>query len=358
MTSGGQYVGENTYDYFGRELANFGDMDGDGIDDLLVGAPGADYNGYSSGRIYGLTGATSVLEVVSNNIGSTPGDNSYDYFGSGLANLGDIDGSGETTTAWGAYGVDVNGGTSGQLSMSNFSGSTALVMHGSNIYDYLGYQDRVTGAGDLDGDGFDDWVASGAQGYYSSPQYSGSLWVFYGASTVSWASVSDADATITGVSSYNYLGGTLTGGSDVDGDGYSDFVATNTDSANVYVGGATRMTGSTTASISVTDSSNSYPDFNYSELSMGDLNNDGEGDLIVADYYGSSSAGAVWTFYGPLSAGSYDVTAADSTLTGTGTYSYFGKSNLVGDVSGDGVDDLMVGSDGDAAIYIFNGGGM
>ena len=350
MVSGGRYEGSNSSDLLGYDIANAGDWDGDGADELLIGARGYDENGSYSGRMYQAAGTTSVLDIDSNNLGYLDGAAAYDYMGSSVANLGDVFGSGTDTLVAAGFGSDAGEYYGGYLTYND--GTNGGIITG-DYYSQLGYRDRITGAGDLDGDGFDDWAA-GTMGSYSP----GTVSVFYGGTSVSWSTLADADANITGVASYNYLGSTLAGGSDVDGDGYSDLAATNTDSANVYVGGATRMTDSTTAAISVSNSAASTFYFRSSELAMGDLNNDGEGDLVVADYYGSSNAGAVWTFYGPLSPGSYDVTAADSTLTGTGTYTYFGNNNLVGDVSGDGVDDLMVGVDGDAAIYIFNGGGM
>jgi hypothetical protein len=350
IASGGRYEGSHSSDLLGTDIANAGDLDGDGADELLIGARGYDENGSYSGRAYLAAGATSVLDIDSNNIGYTDGAAAYDYMGGGVANLGDVFGNGTDTMAFAAYGSDAGEYYGGYLMYSD--GTNVGTMTG-DYYSQLGYRDRIAGAGDLDGDGFDDWAAGTQDG-----SYVGNLAVFYGGTSVSWSTLADADANIAGVSSYNYLGYTLGGGSDVDGDGYSDFVATNSDSANVYVGGATRMTDATTASISIGNSAASSIYFKSSELAMGDLNNDGEGDLVVADYYAISNAGAVWTFYGPLSAGSYDVMDADSTLSGTGTYTYFGYTNAVGDVTGDGMDDLMVGVDGDAAVYIFNGGSM
>ena len=357
IASQGRYEGSNRSDALGYGMANAGDWTGDGADDLIVGAPGNNDVASSAGKIYLLTGTTSVLDVDSNNVGYALGEGTYSYFGRVATNLGDIDGSGYDSTAFGGYGTSLNY-YGGALTVGNSSGSVATAIYGE-YYDYLGYNDRVAGAGDMDGDGYDDWVASGC---YSSScnsiSYSGKIWAFYGASSVSWMSTSNAEATINGTASYEYLGYTLAGGSDVDGDGYDDFVASDANQLNVYSGGATRLTSASTASITVTNTSSSYPNFDSSEQSMGDLNNDGVGDLVAGDSSGASGAGGVWTFYGPMSAGSYDLMDADSTLTGTGTYTYFGKSNLAGDITDDGIDDLMVGVDGDSAVYIFTGGGM
>ena len=359
IASQGRYEGSNSYDNLGYALVNVGDIDSDGADDLIIGAPGTDYVSSSSGTIYLVNGTTSVLDISTNSLGYNNGPGTYSYMGRSAANLGDIDGSGENSVAYGGYGT-FNEYYGGALYVGNNSGTASTTIYGE-YYGYLGYNDRVAGAGDMDGDGFDDWVAAGC---YSSScsgsvnSYGGNIYAFYGASSVGWTSTQDADATISGTTTYEYLGYTLAGGSDLDGDGYDDFAASDTNQLNIFTGGASRLTNASTASITVSDAADSYGDFEYTEQSMGDLNNDGVGDLVAADYYGASSAGAVWTFYGPMSAGSYDVTAADSTLLGDGTYTYFGKTNITGDITGDGVDDLMVGTDGDSAVYIFTGGGM
>jgi hypothetical protein len=361
ITSQGGYEGANSSDLLGYGMANVGDWTGDGADELIIGAPGFDSQYNSAGTIYLVSGTTSVLEADSNNLGSMEGEGTYNYFGRVVTNVGDVDGSGDNATAMGGYGTSLNY-YGGMLWVGNSTGTVNNVIYGS-YYEYLGYNDRVASAGDMDGDGYDDWVAAGCYSTSCSSavySYGGNIYAFYGGSSNAWTSTQDADATISGTSSSQYLGYTLAGGSDIDGDGYDDFSATDNSGINVYSGGTTRLTGASTPSITVSDSPNtsSYTYYRSTEQSMGDLNNDGVGDLVAADYYGASYAGGVWTFYGPMSAGSYDVIDADSSLVGNGTYTYFGKSNLAGDITGDGIDDLLIGSDGDEAVYIFTGGGM
>ena len=81
-------------------------------------------------------------------------------------------------------------------------------------------------------------------------------------------------------------------------------------------------------------------------------------DFTHGDYYVNSGSGAVWTFYGPFSAGTYDSLNADSTLTGNSTYDYFGRTSAAVDANDDGIDDLAVSQYGLDSVYIYAGGGM
>ena len=361
-TADGLVYGDNTYDYFGEHMANVGDIDADGADELLVGADGWDYgSNYSVGAMYLIAGTTSTESASTNqysNFGISSGNylvtDTYAYQGM-VANLGDVFGTGNTTFAFGAYSYDAPSTNSGFIYYGDFSTSSSGVIFG-DYYDQAGYKDRVEGMGDLDGDGYDDWAASGAMS--SSNSYAGDVWVFYGASSAYWGYTSDADAILSG-NSYDYLGSKLAGGADVDGDGYDDLFASADGRVEVYLGDSGRLTFGQASDISIEDSTSTYSYIDDCTISVGDLTGDGTGDIVVANHYGSSNLGAVWTFYGPLSSGTtYDVTTADSTLLGSATYDYFGKDSAVGDMDGDGVDDLLVGEDGMNTVWMFNGGSM
>ena len=358
-TADGLVHGENTYDYFGEHMANIGDIDSDGADELLVGADGYDYDGYySTGASFVINGTTSTESVTDN--GGVPivayGDSSYSYQGV-VANFGDVFGTGSNTIAIGGYGYDQPSTNAGFLYLEDLSGTVSGFIAG-DYYDQLGYADRISGMGDLDGDGYDDWAASGAMSYSSGNSYAGEVWVFYGANSVSWGYASDADATLLGNAS-DYLGSKLSGGADLDGDGYDDLVAHTGTSIEIYVGGSSKLADGQASSVSISDASqSSYTYIDSTQSSVGDLNNDGTGDLVMGDYYAAANTGAVWTFYGPMSAGSYDVTDSDSTITGVDTYGYLGRDNEIGDLSGDGIDDLLVGDDGEQTVWLFNGGSM
>jgi FG-GAP repeat len=99
-------------DWFGTSVAPIGDIDGDGISDLAVGAPGDD-TGILTGETYGNRGAVYVLlmnpdgtaksvEKIADQTGNGPLLNREAYFGGSVASLGDLDGDGITDIAVGA----------------------------------------------------------------------------------------------------------------------------------------------------------------------------------------------------------------------------------------------------------------
>src|SRR6185436_3008013 len=87
--------------------------------------------------------------------------------------------------------------------------------------------------------------------------------------------------------------------------------------------------------------------FGYYLDTAGDLDSDGNDDLAVGSYPSNGYYGTAWTYYGPIS-GSLEATADSSFLMyGDSTVRYVGSSTVfVGDVTGDGADDLAIGAYG------------
>ncbi|MBK7760760.1 MAG: FG-GAP repeat protein, partial [Deltaproteobacteria bacterium] len=93
----------------------------------------------------------------------------------------------------------------------------------------------------------------------------------------------------------------------------------------------------------------------------GDLNGDSYADVIVASSLvnvgSTADAGAAYVFFGPVS-GSYFTTDADASLSGSTASGYMGLGGTIMDYDGDGADDLIIGAYGDAAAYVWRGGGL
>ncbi|MBI5515737.1 MAG: VCBS repeat-containing protein [Deltaproteobacteria bacterium] len=134
---------------------------------------------------------------------------------------------------------------------------------------------------------------------------------------------------------------------DVNGDGYADVVvsAVGSDTAYVYLGGAGGL-GVTPRTLTGPTSGSS---FGNSVASAGDVNGDGYGDVVVS----AVGSGTAYVYLG----GAGGLGATPRTLTGPTGTTYFG-SNVAsaGDVNGDGYADLVLGSDGTSAAYIYLGG--
>src|SRR5262249_30997132 len=157
--------GDKTNQYFGQSVAVLGDIDGDGIDDLVAGGPGQMYFSSVTGLVRILSGADgSILSTI-------PGLSVGDQFGTWVATLGDLDLDGTLDYVVGAPGVDVTGSESGAVyAISGATGYTFYELDGAAAGDRLGCS--VAALGDVDGDGFGDFVA-GSYGQYA--------WVISGA---------------------------------------------------------------------------------------------------------------------------------------------------------------------------------
>ncbi len=152
------WLGEAALDEFGSAVAAAGDVDGDGQDDVLVGAARNDTLFSNGGRAYLMSGASGVPLLVLEADG-----NGDDEFGVGLAGIGDVTGDGVPDLAIGAHHDDVMGGNSGSVRVcSGADGSTWLMVAGLEPIDDLGH--AVDACGDINLDGVPDFIA-GAHDY-------------------------------------------------------------------------------------------------------------------------------------------------------------------------------------------------
>jgi hypothetical protein len=282
-------TGGATYDYFGYSVAGAGDVNGDGYDDVIVGA--SEYS-TRTGRVYVYAGSASG--VSSTAATTLTGGATSNKFGYSVAGAGDVNGDGYDDVIVGAYGYSSNTGRAYIYagSASGVSTTAATTLTGGATNNYFGAS--VAGAGDVNGDGYDD-VIVGAQGYSSN---TGRADVYAGsASGVS----TTAATTLTGGATNNYFGASVAGAGDVNGDGYDDvivgayFYASVTGRADVYAGSASGV--SSTASTTLTGGATSDR-LGVSVAGAGDVNGDGYDDVIVGAYGYSSFTGRAYVYAG------------------------------------------------------------
>ncbi|MCX7420916.1 MAG: integrin alpha [Planctomycetia bacterium] len=173
-TNGGPELAK--YDRFGSSVASLGDLDGDGVTDLAVGANYDGTGGIRHGAVHVLllnaNGTVKSSKKIASGTNGGPELAKYDRFGSSVASLGDLDGDGVTDLAVGADGDDTNGSNRGAVHvlLLNTNGtvkSRLKIASGTNGGPTLANADffgsSVASLGDLDGDGVVD-LAVGADG--------------------------------------------------------------------------------------------------------------------------------------------------------------------------------------------------
>ncbi|HRZ95820.1 MAG TPA: hypothetical protein P5262_04640, partial [Candidatus Moranbacteria bacterium] len=369
-------TGDSANDYFGTSVSGAGDVNGDGKEDIIAGAPYDDDGGADSGSIKIITDLATKDNSDSPNF-QINGDIADDCFGFEVSSAGDVNGDGKDDVIVGTEADDDGGSGSGSafIFYGGVTSGTATTkadvkLTGDSALDRFGIS--VSGAGDVNGDGKDD-VIVGAVEDDDGGLNTGSAFIFYGGVT-SGAATTKADVKLTGDGAQDLFGGNVSGAGDVNGDGKADVVVgaigdddggDGSGSAFIFYGGVTSGTATTKADVKLTgDSAGDY--FGDIVSGAGDVNGDGKADVIVATYAdkdGGSNSGSAFIFYGGVTSGPA-TTKADVKLTGDSAYDYFGDSvSGAGDVNGDGKDDVIVGADGDddggdgsGSVFIFYGG--
>ncbi|GDX83630.1 hypothetical protein LBMAG42_54410 [Deltaproteobacteria bacterium] len=360
-TANAQLRGDASNDYAGTAVAAAGDINGDGLGDLLIGAFGSDDGGSGSGAVYLVPGTTTgVNDLASVMTAKVYGAAAGDGFGYGVAGLGDWDGDGVDDVAVGAWANDsggtdagaayiLSGGLAGSVAVSS---GAMLTLNGAAAGDYAGW--TVSGGGDPTGDGNNDLVVGGpwADGGGS---LSGGAWLV-GGPTSGTLSLSASTAIFVGESASDQAGSAVAMAGDVDGDGVDDVTigAIGDGGGGAGAGAAYVVYGPCSGSIDLGAADLSLIGENigdqagYAVAGGGDENGDGYADVLVgAPYhdYGAADSGAAYVVLGGTHAGSVDLSAADAKVAGEGGDDGAGWSLAnAGDMDGDGDDDVLIGA--------------
>ena len=325
------FEADSPFDSFGSSVSGVGDVNGDGVADLIVGAPFSDNNdGLGSGSARVFSGADG--SIIYNFIGDSPGDE----FGTSVSGAGDVNGDGVADLIVGApFGDGNNGNDTGSVRV--FSGAD-----GSIIYNFFGdssgdeFGTSVSDAGDVNGDGVADLIV-GAPDDDSNAFNAGSVRVFSGVD-------GSVLHTFDGDSILDRFGTSVSGAGDVNGDGFADLIVGAPGVDSVFTGsGSARVFSGIDGSVLYNlfgDRFLSLAEFGISVSGAGDVNGDGFADLIVG---GGRFNSTPRVFSGVD--GSLLYTLSGNNQLGLGR---LGSSvSSAGDVNGDGFADLILGSPGD-----------
>lgn len=371
----GLFIGEAINDRAGYAVANAGDVNCDGYDDIITGAPYYNGVGTYNGRVYIVFGPTTGAFTLSSADVVIDSTLWMDFIGWSVAGAGDVNGDGcDDFLIGAAYSSDAayESGTVylfyGDSALTSADVSTADVKYvGVAANDYAGYS--VAGAGDVNGDGYDD-ILIGAPGRTAwTGASAGAAYLIYGGASLGSMALSGADVRIHGEAAGDQAGFDVAGAGDFNGDGYADILvsAPGEDSAAAGAGATYLIRGQSAALPRVSFLSGANSKFTgekandyagYSIASAGDMNGDGHDDIMIGAPYNDGATmseslrGAVYFVEGStraLPAVNDLSVAASGQIYGHRGLENLGKSvSGAGDVNGDGYADVIIGAFGNS----------
>ncbi|MBL4721308.1 MAG: FG-GAP repeat protein, partial [Alphaproteobacteria bacterium] len=397
-TGGFKITGEFLGDSAGRSVSAAGDVNGDGVDDIIIAAFRNDAGSLGAGAAYVVFGSEGALPSIDLKalalgtggfkiIGEARGDNA----GVSVSSVGDFNGDGVDDIIIGAFRNDLGGNQAGaayvvfgsetplsSIDLSDIAqGVGGFKLTGENTNDYTGIS--VSSAGDVNGDGLSDLIVGSLQNGEGGV-HSGAAYVVFGTETPPSSVNLDAIALgtggfkIIGENAGDSSGKSVSSAGDVNGDGFSDLIigSEGNDTGDARTGAAYIVFGSDSP-LSLVDldaialgtggykisGEKGNDRAGVSVSSAGDFNGDGFSDLIIGasqNSAGGADAGAVYVVFGSANPPpSRDLAAIafglSDPINGSAGFKIVGEVDerigtsvsSAGDVNGDGFDDLLIG---------------
>lgn len=351
QAAGWTYQGETEDINAGYAVAPAGDVNGDGYADILIGVPYYDVTGKANvGVVYMFPGSPTGPLLI--NVWWATGDQADTYFGKTLDTAGDVNGDGYDDIIVGApdYASPYTqegkvfvwlGGPWGLGTPSDPAGADWTA---ESDWAYSFFGTSVASAGDVNGDGYGDIAVGMPFTYHGSNYEEGYVYVWHGGpgGLGSNGTLANADWYSAGGAQFLHLGEKVAMAGDVNKDGYSDLIAsgmaTDYSLVRAWYGSASGLRNDGLYDWQLAETTNQ---FGYSIHTAGDVNGDGYSEIIVGAPAFDSLRGIAFVYCGSASG----LGAACWYDTGSHTGAYFGAAvGGGGDLNGDGYSEVVVGS--------------
>jgi hypothetical protein len=350
-----QIQGTDANDRAGATMVGNVDLDDDGAPDLVIGVVGYHPFGIVEGAVAVFHGpVTGDLGVVDADV-FLEAESAFDEAASDVASAGDVDDDGADDLLVGAPGDGEGGASAGAVFLLHGPLTASGDLSGADVkikgdVDYA-YLSPCVGPGDVDGDGIDDVVVA-ATGDDAGGASAGAVFLLLGPVETGYTAAMD-EATWLGEGDNAYAGAALAAAGDVDGDGNADVLVGSYGydgfRGAAYVVLGDMATGSLSAAHAKLVGHDGADLAATSIAGGGDVDGDGIVDALVGapgDDGAASAAGAAYLAFGPLS-GTSELAASTRTIVGTSGNQLVGWSvALAGDADEDGIDDVLIGAEG------------
>jgi len=405
-----QLDGSGDDDHSGHAVSSIGDVNGDNIDDVIVGAPYASNNSRdTSGStyiVYGRANPATPVDLSSLNPATTglriDGANADDHSGWSVSGAGDVNGDGlhdvvigapfdSTDAKWVGSAYVVYGQPNGQATNIDLAtaldpATTGFKIDGLGTRSFIGW--AVSGAGDVNGDGKDDVIVSADFADTLGRNTNGAAYVIYGKGNGAAENIDLGNPlvptsngfAVNGAADGDGIGASVSAAGDVNGDGLADvIIGAPWTYSNFGAGTSYIIYGTPTADATNIDladgldptsngflvsgtpfpmGTEEYESAGYSVSGAGDINGDNLDDVIIGAptiaFDESTQTGSAYVVYGKTNGSAANIDLADTALnpasTGlkiTGAAVGDNAGNAVsgaGDVNDDGFDDVLVGA--------------
>ena len=387
-SSGATIIGALPLASTGVGVSSAGDVNGDGFDDVIIGAP---TDGVGYGAAYVVFGsATGIPDTDLDSLAATDGfriDGGYigSQTGLSVASAGDVNGDGFDDVIVGApyadgyddgaaYLIFGKAGGFTNIDLASLAPADGFTIFG--VYEGYGGTGFDVSSGDVNGDGFSDLIVGAPHSYNVSDDYPGAAYVIFGKDgdpldfdDIDLGALDPADGfAIVGDFSYDHTGQSVAT-ADVNGDGFADMLVGATGNCGcagpggtyygkvwVIFGKETGLTDIDLASLTPADGfvisgAEGSDATGYSVASAGDINGDGYDEIVIGAPYGSDDRGTAYVIYGKPAGGFTDIDLAalnpadGFAIHGAAEYDYAGITvSGAGDINGDGFADVIIGA--------------